>query len=141
LIDHNNCPSDYGVVYVEGGGSIKIMYCIFQNNENYLFSDGGSLEVSHSFISQSGSFSIYTAVSTSNNNSITHLLQFFKAIQYNADIPLLDITPLITLEKSPKRSLSEATIRTNDETLRITYERLKMKLHIDLMLNIYSLIK
>ena len=50
-IVHSNSPSQYGVVYVHGAVSKKIMYCIFKNNQNYLFYvNGGSLEVSHSFI-------------------------------------------------------------------------------------------
>ena len=67
-IVHNNSPYN-GVVFVEGGGSRKMMYCIFQNNQNTLFGvRGGSLEVSHSFIYHSASFSNENAVSTSNNN-------------------------------------------------------------------------
>ena len=69
-IVHNNSPSQYGVVYVYGAGSRKMMYCIFKNNQNYLFCVWeGSLEVSHSFIDHSGSsFSTSIVVSTSNNN-------------------------------------------------------------------------
>jgi len=49
-IVHNNSPS-IGVVYAWGVGSRKMMYCIFQNNQNTLFNlESGSLEVSHSFI-------------------------------------------------------------------------------------------
>ena len=77
-IVHNNSPIIYGVVYVQGAGSRKMMYCIFKNNQNTLFCVWeGSLEVSHSFIEHSGSFSTRTAVPTSNNsftNTITYQL-------------------------------------------------------------------
>ena len=106
-IVHNDSPS-FGVVYVSGAGSRKMMYCVFKNNHNYLFCVfQGSLEVSHSFIYHSASFSTSTAASTSNNNSfintITYQLQFFNSLHCNADIPL------------PQRSL--------EETFRMTYER------------------
>jgi len=107
-IVHNNCPSsNYGVVEVSGEGSRKMMYCIFKNNQSTLFCvNQGSLEVSHSFIDHSGSFSTSTAVSTSNNNSltntITYQLQFFNSIHCNADIPLS--TPMSTIEQIPPNS-------------------------------------
>jgi len=103
-IVHNNCPSsNYGVVEVSGEGSRKMMYCIFKNNQNTPFCvNQGSLEVSHSFIDHSGSFSTSTAVSTSNNNSftntITYQLQFFNSLLCNADIPWS--TPLSTIEQT-----------------------------------------
>ena len=97
-IVHNNSPSSYGVVYVSGAGSKKMMYCIFQNNQNNLFCvQSGSLEVSHSFIYHSSS-SFYTSitVSTSNNNSltyrITYQIQFYNSFHCNADIPFLEST-------------------------------------------------
>jgi len=127
-IVHNNSPFQYGVVSFDGGGSRKMMYCIFHNNQNILFCvSGGSLEMYHSFIDHSASFSRSTSVSTSNNNSftirITYQLQFFNSIHCNADIPLIDSTPVITFEKSPIRSLEYTIRRTNEETSRITYER------------------
>jgi len=114
-IVQNNSPN-YGVVFVCGDGIRKMMYCIFKNNQNTLFCVyGGSLEVSHSFIDHSVSFSTSTAVSTSNNNSftntITYQLQFFNSFHCNAEIPL------------PQQSLEETISRTNEETLRMTYER------------------
>jgi len=122
-IVHNNSPS-LGLVTVNGGGIRKMMYCIFHNNQNNLFCVwGGSLEVSHSFIDHSGSFSTFTAVSTANNNSfnsrITYQLIFFNSLHCPTDIP----PPKRTLEKSPIRSLGETIRRTNEETLRMTYER------------------
>jgi len=113
-IVHNNSPSQYGVVFVSGAGSRKMMYCIFKNNQNTLFYiDSGSLEVSHSFIDHSGSFSTSTAVSTSNNNSftnaITYQLQFFDDLHCNADIPLI------------QRSLEE-TLRDEEEVRDIMSE-------------------
>jgi len=70
-IVHNNSPSDYGVICIDGGGTMDMLYCIFQNNQNYLFYvNSGYLEVSHSFIDHSSSsFSSSTSVSTSTNNS------------------------------------------------------------------------
>jgi len=94
-IVHNNSPSQYGVVYVNGAGARKMMYCIFKNNQNTLFCVwSGSIEVYHSFISHSASFSTSTEVSTSNNNSftntITYQLQFFNSLHCNADIPIIE---------------------------------------------------
>jgi len=127
-IAHNNSPS-LGVVYVDGTGSKKMMYCIFHDNQNYLFCVyKGSLELSHSFIDHlSSSFSQALAVSTANNNSLinrmTFLLHFFNSHHCNADMPLIDTKPVITLENSPIRSLEKTFSRINEETLRITYER------------------
>jgi len=110
-IVHNNSPSYGGVVFVNGAFPM-MMYCIFKNNQNTLFCVyQGSLEVSHSFIDHSASsFSTSTAVSTSNNNSltntITYQLQFFNSIHCNADIPLI------------QRSLEE----TQRETVGRTYD-------------------
>jgi len=90
-IVHNNSPS-YGVVFANGGGSRKMMYCIFQNNQNTLFCVlSGSLEVSHSFIDHSGSLSTSIAVSTATNNTftnrMTYQLQFFNSLHCNTDNP------------------------------------------------------
>jgi len=118
-IVHNNSPSQYGVVYVDGAGSRKMMYCIFKNNQNYLFSIyGGSLEVSHSFIDHFGSFSTSIPVSTSNNNSftntITYQLQFFNSIHCNADIPLIQRSLEETLRETLKETQREIVGRTYD---------------------------
>jgi len=115
-IVHCNSPSWYGIVSVFGVGSRKMMYCIFQNNQNCLFCvDEGSLEVSRSFIDHSGSFSRSTAVSTSNNNSftirMTFQIQYFNSHHCNVDMTL------------PHRSLEKTIRRSNEETLRMTYER------------------
>jgi len=123
-IVHNNSPSGEGVVYVGGAASKKMLYCIFQNNQNYLFSVySGSLEVSHSFIYHSGSFSTRTAVSTSNNNSLTnrntYQLQFFNSHYCNTDIP----PPPRTLDQTPMKSLEETISMTNEETPRITLDQ------------------
>ena len=110
-IIHNHSPS-WGVVYVSGVGSIKMMYFIFQNNQNYLFCiRDGSFEVSHSFIDHSGSsFSTSTAVSTSNNNSFTYRttyqLYFFNSLHCNADIPLIEQKQMITIEPTFLKSFS-----------------------------------
>jgi len=68
-IVHNNSPSLGGVIQVSGETQKKMMYCIFQNNQNTLFSVyEGSLEISHSFIYHSSSFSTDISVSTTNNS-------------------------------------------------------------------------
>jgi len=91
-IVHNNSPTKFGVVCVEGTGSRKMMYCIFQNNQNYLFCVlSGSLEVSHSFIDHSALLSTSIAVSTATNNTftnrMTYQLQFFNSLHCNTDNP------------------------------------------------------
>jgi len=101
-IVHNLSPS-WGVVHVSGAGLRKMMYCIFINNQNYLFCVyGGSLEVSHSFIDHiSSSFSCSTSVSMTTNNTftsiITYQIQFFNSHYCNADIhssmPFISIEP------------------------------------------------
>jgi len=69
-IIQNSSPS-LGVVYVDGEGTRKMMYCIFQKNSNFLFYvNSGSLEVSHSFFNHtSSSFSSSYPVLVSLNNS------------------------------------------------------------------------
>ena len=136
-IVHNNSPYN-GVVFVEGGGSRMMMYCIFQNNQNTLFGvRGGSLEVSHSFIYHSASFSNENAVSTSNNNTFTNRMtyqfQFFNSLHCGTDSPerTPDQTPMNTLERSllntpnetPYSTPEESPIRSIQETLRMTYEK------------------
>jgi len=126
-IVHNNSPNN-GVVTFSGTGSKKMMYCIFHNNQDYLFCvNEGSLEVSHSFIDHPGSFSTSIAVSTSNNNSLTnrltYLFQFFYSLHCNADIPLIATSIVFTIEKSPIRTIEDTIRRTNEDTLRMTYER------------------
>jgi len=129
-IVHNNSPN-YGVIYCDGPGSMKMTYCIFQNNQNYLFCLwSGSLEVSHSFIDHSGSsFSTKTAVSQTNNsltNMMTYQIQFFNSHHCNADIPLSDKAPIKTIEISPMSSFEETlTIGTSqNETIPRTYVEL-----------------
>jgi len=90
-IIHNNSPSD-GVVFSNGAGLKMLTYCIFQNNQNYLFYlEAGSLELSHSFIYHSSSFSTSASVSTTNNSftcCLIYQIQFFNSHYCNADIPL-----------------------------------------------------
>jgi len=105
-IVHNNGPG-YGVVYAEGAGSRKMMYCIFQNNQNSLFCvREGSLEVSHSFIDHPESFITYMSEVLTTNNSLTHRMtfqiQFFNSLHCNADLPLSN--PLSTIEQIPFNS-------------------------------------
>jgi len=101
-IVNSNSPSN-GVVLVNGAGLRKMMYCIFKNNQNYLFCvDQGSLEVSNSFIEHSSSFSTSVrAVSTASNNSfinrITYQIQFFRSHHCNVDIPLIEPKQINTI--------------------------------------------
>jgi len=112
-IVYNDSPS-YGVVYIAGTGIRKMVYCIFQNNQDYLFCIwGGSLEVSHSFIDHSSSsFSTSAAVSTATNNSftyrITYQIQYFNSIYCNADIPFSTpmSTIIQTLQDSPPPTIA-----------------------------------
>jgi len=89
-IVHDNSPQEYGVIYVQGWAQQTMSYCIFQNNQNYLFCVwSGSLEVSHSFIDHSESFSLNTSVSTTNDSftiRMTYQIQFFNSLHCNADI-------------------------------------------------------
>jgi len=121
-IVHNNSPSSKGVVTVWGGGLRKMMYCIFYNNQNTLFCVwSGSLEVSHSFIDHSETFSTSTAVSTSDNNSLTNImtyqLQFFNSLFCNADIPLNDKTLKNTPDETLMNTHEETIMHTPDKTL------------------------
>ena len=81
-IVHNNSPFQYGVIFVSGAGSRKMMYCVIQNNIDYLFCVvNGFLEVSHSFIDHSSaSYSYETKVSTETNNSFiktqTYIIEY-----------------------------------------------------------------
>jgi len=106
-IVHNNSPSN-GVVFIDGG-SPKMKYCIFQNNQNILFCVwSGSLEVSHSFIGHSSiSLSTSTSVLQVTNNSLTtkmtYNLQFFISGYCNADNPLVIRTQMITIEQRYNR--------------------------------------
>jgi len=121
-IVHNNSPSHYGVVSIGQSGSRKMMYCILHDNQNTLFCVlGGSLEVSHSFISHSGVFSASTAVSTTNNSltyRITYQIQFFNSLHCIADIPLS--TPLRTIEKTPYDSPQPTIEMTKINTPHLT---------------------
>ena len=127
-IVHNNSPSN-GVVYANGGGLRKMLFCIFHNNQNYLFCvRDGSLEVSHSFIDHPfSSFSRSTAVSTDNSsltNRITYQLQFFNSLHCNADIPLEEISLEETLRMTYYRTPDQTIRETQNETPYRTYSEL-----------------
>ena len=122
-IVHNNNPSDKGVVYALGIGSLKMMYCIFHNNQNFLFSvDLNYFEVSNSFIDHSSSlFSKGIAVSTTNNsltNRITYQMKYFNSLHCNADIPLSQISSEKTVSMSFQRTIDQIT----RETVARTYD-------------------
>jgi len=145
-IVHNNSPS-IGVVYVREAGSRKMMYCIFNKNQNYLFCVyGGSLELLHSFIDHStSSFSTLTVVSTSNNNSftntITYQLQFFNSLHCNADMPLphrtpdQSHTPKSTLENTPMNTPEDTPMNTPEDTPKSTLENTPMNTPEDTPMN------
>ena len=103
-----------------------MMYCIFKNNQNYLFFvNSGPLEVYHSFIDHSLTFfSSNFLVSTSTNNSlketITYQMQFFNSYYCNADLPLV---PQKTIVKSPIRSLESTLGKTISISNEMTSER------------------
>ena len=90
---------------------MQMMYCIFDLNQNVLFCVyGGSLEVSHSFISLTGALSVSTAVSIANNNSFskrqTYQIQFFNSYYCNTDIPIrtMEATLGVTSQETPQRT-------------------------------------
>jgi len=106
-IVHNNSPSQYGVIFCEKGGQKRMLYCLFQNNRNYLFYvSSGSIEVSYSFIDHSSSFSSATSVSTESINSftyrMTYQIHFYSSLHCNADLPLLE-----SHNETPYRSFAE----------------------------------
>ena len=108
-IVHNNSPSTYGVIYVAGTGTTRLMNCIFQNNQNYLFCVySGNLAVSHSFIYHPTSFSTRTSVSTSTNNTftnaMTYQIQYFNSLHCNADIPLIEPKQKYTIDQTHMKS-------------------------------------
>jgi len=121
-IVHNNSPHQ-GVVQNQETGIRKMMYCIFYNNLGVLFYvNAGSLEVSHSFIDHSSTFSALTSVSTPTNNSfinrMTYHIQFFNSLHCNTDIPdrTINQTPI----KSLANTLRITPEKTTEQTIRIT---------------------
>ena len=129
-IVHNNSPSSsFGVVRAHFNPPI-MKYCIFQDNQNTLFSvSSGSLVISDSFLNHSGIFSTLTSVSTAINNSftktMTYQMQFFKSIYCNAELPL----PERTLGQSPMNTVKETLMNTVKETLMNTHEETPMNTH------------
>jgi len=119
-IVHNNSPSGNGVVYVYD--NYKMLYCIFHMNHNVIFYvHSGSLEISHSFLSQIGSS--YYGVNNSYFEKQTYQIQFFKSYHCYANFPLLMQTPIMTIDNTIKQSIEETIRLTNEETKRITEER------------------
>ena len=128
-IVHNNSPVD-GVVYVTGGGTPKMMYCIFQNNQNYLFCVlAGSLDISHSLIDHSSlSFSTSITIITETNNTFgttePYQILFFNSHYCNADITFPVRTPDLTLIESMtfQNTLEATRINTPKESPMNTYK-------------------
>jgi len=109
-IIQNSCPL-LGVIFTSGPGLRMMMYCIFDLNQNVLFCVyGGSLEVSHSFISLTGALSVSNPVSIANNNSFskrqTYQIQFFNSYYCNTDIPIrtIEATLGVTSQETPQRT-------------------------------------
>ena len=101
IID-NNSPSNFGVVYVNGGPIHNMEFCVFKNNQNTLFFlESGSLEVSHSFISHTNGIINQAPVSTSKNNTFiqkqTYVIQFYDSHYCKAEIPISIQKPINTL--------------------------------------------
>ena len=144
-IIHNNSPLGNGVIHNQGLGK-KLMYCIFYNNQNYLFYvSSGSLEVSHCFIDHSpSSISYETAVSTSTNNTftkrITYQIQFFKSLHCNADVPLPMRTHDSTLMKSMtfQSTIDETPMKSHEKTLMNTQNETPMNTQNETPLNTHE---
>jgi len=102
-IINNNSPYEYGIIHFSSV-STKMHYCIFVDNQNTLFSVYyGTNQISHSFISHSGKFSISTPISTTNNNSFTksetYQIHFFSPIYCYEGIPIVEHTmAIITMQ-------------------------------------------
>ena len=124
-IIQNNSPSQYGVLYFDNSGSKKMKYCVFQNNQDYLFCvKSGSLEVSHSFIDHSSQLSRSFAITTINiskSGFSSYPIPYFNSHYCNADVAFPNRTIEQTLINSPEITIvntPEITIlNTPEETL------------------------
>jgi len=127
IIQNNSPFPQYSVVYISQG-SPKMQYCVFDMNQNILFSvNGGSLEIAHSCISHiEASFLTSMSISIGNNNSIdtlypldrrlTYQHQFFQSYYCNAEIPFEIQTPINTCERTPSCSPIKTAERSIGET-------------------------
>jgi len=98
-IVHNDSP-DPAIICVSGGSYPNMEYCVFDMNSGTLFKvESGILEVSHSFISHTGSISASTPVLTNDNNTFskrsTYQIVYFSSHYCNADYTPPN-TPAIT---------------------------------------------
>jgi len=103
IIVHNDSPLRGGIVY--GSGTFYMNFCVFNmNNHTLFYFKSGSVQISHSFISHSHTFSTSATISTGNNNSFTkgqtYQIEFFNFHFCNTDNPLS--TPLGTIEQTPQ---------------------------------------
>lgn len=103
---HNNSPS-WGVVSVNNLGSYSMEYCILCNNKNVLFCvRTTSLQIMDCYISHETSLlSTSKSVSTINISfTLTEIfnLQFFKSHSCNADNPIQNSTPYISITNMVK---------------------------------------
>jgi len=113
-IVHNNSPSSsYGVIMSSQYQNLD--YCIFQNNQNTLFS--GNLEITNSFIDH------YGITSSINNNSLTktstYRLHFFNSVYCSTDLLVIGLTPSGTKGVTLQMTL----FGTQDQTLKGTPSR------------------
>ena len=117
-IIHNNSPLGSGVILYDETESTKMIYCIYHNNQNYLFYGyEGYLEVSHSFIdhllsSFSGGFYIVSTTNNSFRNENTYQIQFFNSLYCNTDMKLFEKTPVKTVMKSLINTVNETPTTT-----------------------------
>jgi len=100
-IINNNSPN-LGIFHVHG--KYQFQYCVFNNNQNALFSlHDGTLHVSHSSISHKGFISNFSYV-TLNNNSMTlkptFQFKYLNSYYCRADIPI----PVPSPEKTGYRA-------------------------------------
>jgi len=73
-IINNNSPSMLGVIHIANNGLIYMSNCIFDENQNVLFSIWeGSLYISHSYINHIGTFSSSISVTLFENNTYTKI--------------------------------------------------------------------
>lgn len=147
-INNNNSPSGHGIIYSYGGFP-KMQYCIFDSNQNTLFSTvSGLLEVSDCSISHIGLIFTYTPVTTSNSSidkKPTYQIEFFSSRYCIADNPIIHKTlentlietPIVSNHETPTNSIFNTPIdsipRTYDENQKIYYE---CSLRVGIMRNI-----
>jgi len=116
-------------VYVEFNAP-RMSYCIFDMNQDTLLrvSYGGTLDVSHCFISHTGTVSDGLPITISNNNTFikkpTYLLKMFGSYYCYADVPLSRVST--TPNYSPRSTMGLSPINTMDKTPMNTMDKTPM---------------